>query len=135
LPAARGGGRTRIASSASRSAREALHYVDGENGVKDFDVFTFYAEDPVGLFPPRWLVNADFGPSLFGRYPPDPPRFAGRRVDLIGRSLPVAPDADPVEAVRAYLRRSATATARHLARKAIVGVEPVDLRGLIIWPE
>jgi hypothetical protein len=28
----------------------ALHYVDGKTGVKDFDVFTFYAAHPEGPF-------------------------------------------------------------------------------------
>jgi hypothetical protein len=112
----------------------ALHYVDGRNGIKDFDVYTFYAEHPTGRFPSRWLTNADFGSSRFGRYPGDPGRFQGRRVDLLGRSLDVPPDADPVEAVRHYLGARRTETARHLARKAVVILEPDELRGQIIWP-
>lgn len=112
----------------------ALHYLDGRNGVKDFDVYTFYAEHPTGPFPYRWLTNLDFGPSRFGRYPGDPDRFRGRRVDLIGRSLAVSPDADPVEAVRQYLAAGRTETARHLASKAVVLLEPEGLRGEIIWP-
>src|SRR5207249_3601542 len=106
---------------------------DGQNGVKDFDVYTFYALDDVGPFPPRWRTKADFGPSVFGRWPPDPREFTGRRVDLIGRSLPVSPAADPVEAVRDYLRGKRTATASHLAAKAVVAVEPQELRGVVIW--
>jgi hypothetical protein len=43
-------------------------------------------------------MNADFGASVFGRYPPDPPEFTDRRVDLVGRMLPVASDVDAVEA-------------------------------------
>lgn len=113
----------------------ALHFLDGRNGVKDFDVYTFYAEDPVGPFPARWRLTADFGESVFGRYGPDPPAFAGRRVDLIGRSLPVSPVVDPVKAIRVYLRAPRTSTARHLASKAVVGLDPPALRGLVIWPE
>ena len=113
----------------------ALHFLDKRNGVKDFDVYTFYAEDMAGPFPARWRLTAGFGESIFGRYGPDPPEFIGRRVDLIGRSLPVSPDAEPVEAVRAYLRGGRTSTARHLRSKAIVGLDPPTLRGLVIWPE
>lgn len=113
----------------------ARHYVDGVNGIKDFDVFTFYPEHPVGPFPPRWRITADFGPSVFGRYPPDPDEFTGRRVDLIGRSLPVAAAADPVEAVREYLRNPSTATAHHLSKMAVVALDPPQLRGIVIWPE
>jgi hypothetical protein len=32
----------------------ALHYLDGTNGVKDFDVWSFYAERGDGSFPYRW---------------------------------------------------------------------------------
>lgn len=113
----------------------ALHFLDKRNGVKDFDVYTFYAEDAVGPFPARWRLTADFGDSVFGRHEPDPPEFIGRRVDLIGRSLPVEPDVDPVEAVRDYFRGRRTSTARHLASKAVIGVDPPTLRGRIIWPE
>ena len=111
-----------------------MHYIDGRNGVKDIDVYTFYAEHPTGPFPYRWRTEVDFGPSRFGRYPGDPVSFRGRRVDLIGRSLDVAPDADPVEAVRHYLATGRTETARQLAKKAVVLLESEPLRGQVIWP-
>jgi hypothetical protein len=47
----------------------ALHYVHGSNGVKDFDVWSFYAEDGDWPFPACWRGTRDFGPSKFGRYP------------------------------------------------------------------
>jgi hypothetical protein len=112
----------------------ALHFIDGRNGVKDFDVYTFYAEHSTGPFPYRWMTKVDFGVSRFGRYPSDPASFRGRRIDLIGRSLDVAPDADPVEAVRDYLAASRTESARQLAKKAVVLLEPESRRGQVIWP-
>jgi|SRR5450756_549028 len=78
----------------------ALHYLDGRTGVKDFDVWSFYAACGDGPFPYRWRGTADFGPSKFGRYPGDPPSCTGRRVDMLGRSLNVPPDADPVTVLR-----------------------------------
>jgi len=72
----------------------ALHYVDMHNGVKDFDVWSFYAQHNDWPFPPRWRGTRDFGPSKFGRYPGDPARYSGRRVDLLRRSLPAAPGTD-----------------------------------------
>lgn len=81
----------------------ALHYVNGKNGVKDFDVWSFYAQHDDWPFPARWRGTRDFGPSKFGRYPADPPRYTGRRVDLLGRSLPVASGTDPARAIRDYL--------------------------------
>ena len=62
----------------------ALHYVNESNGVKDFDVWSFYAQYNDWPFPARWRGTRDFGPSNFGRYPGDPARYSGRRVDLLG---------------------------------------------------
>ena len=45
----------------------ALHYVNGRNGVKDFDVWSFYAQHDDWPFPARWRGTRDFGPSKFGR--------------------------------------------------------------------
>ncbi|MEU5876222.1 hypothetical protein [Spirillospora sp. NPDC047279] len=113
----------------------ALHFVDGTSGVKDFDVWSFYTVREDGLpFPYRWRGTEDYGPSKFGRYPEDPESFIGRRVDLLGRSLPVGPSADPVAAVREYLTAAGSVTARFLASKAVVLVEPVERRGQVIWP-
>jgi hypothetical protein len=90
----------------------ALHYLDGKNGVKDFDVWSFYADLGDGPFPYRWRGTADFGPSRFGRYPGDPPSYAGRRVELLGRSLPAPPGADPAAVLRDYLSAARTASAK-----------------------
>jgi ribonuclease HI len=112
----------------------ASHFVDGRNGVKDFDVYTFYAEDPeIGQFPPRWRLTADFGESKFGQHPEDV-GYRGRRIDLIGRSLPAAPSAEPIAAVRGYLARAKTETAKQLAKKALVAIDPPHLRGVVVWP-
>ena len=111
----------------------AQHYVDGENGVKDFDVWSFFAADPAGPFPYRRRVERDFGRSKFARHPADPPRFVGRRVDLGGRSLSVLPAADPVESVRSYLAGGRTETARRLSEKPVVLLWPAGLRGRVIW--
>jgi hypothetical protein len=84
----------------------ALHFVDGRHEVKDFDVWSFYAARGDGPFPYRWRGTADFGPSKFGRWHGDPPSYAGRRVDFLGRSLPYCP-------ARTRLRYYAT-TCHHL---------------------
>jgi hypothetical protein len=112
----------------------ALHYVDGSNGIKDLDVWTFYAEHDVGPFPARWRTTADFGPSRFGRWSGDPEAFVGRRVDLIGRSLSEPVCADPARAMVKYLRAGRTASARALAAKAVVLLDPEPFRGAVVWP-
>jgi len=112
----------------------ALHYLDGHNGVKDLDVWTFYVRHSEGEFPPRWRVMADFGPSPLGRHPDDDGGYEGRHVDLIGRSIDAAPGGDPVRAVRTYLRAGHTESARLLAGKAVVALDPPELRGTTVWP-
>jgi hypothetical protein len=103
----------------------ALHYVDGRNGVKDLDVYTFYAVHEVGPFPYRWPR-----PWLqFDRAP-----FRGHFVDLMGRSLHKEVGADPFEVVRRYLTRPRTKTARRLSQKAVVLLDPERLRGRVAWP-
>lgn len=112
----------------------ALHYVDGRSGVKDFDVWTFFSQSGGRPFPFRRRAQRDFGPSRFGRTSTAPDRFAGRRVDLMGRTLPETRDADPVDALRRYLTAGGTRSAELLARKAVVLLWPERLRGTVAWP-
>jgi hypothetical protein len=104
--------------------------------VKDFDVWTFFARSYERPFPDAALfrrnARADFGPSRFGRTQGAAGRIVGRRVDLLSRSLDVAPGADPVESVRDWLRRGREQSARRLAEKAVVLLEPRP--GSVVWP-
>jgi hypothetical protein len=111
----------------------AKHYVDGMTGVKDLDVWTFYAKHPTLPFPSRRIKRKDFGPSHFGRHPADV-EFTGRAVDFLGRSIRYTEGTDPIDAVRDYLASGNTDSARKLAEKAVVVLEPAELRGRIIWP-
>jgi hypothetical protein len=112
----------------------ARHYLDGKNGVKDFDVWSFYAALGDGPFPYRWRGTADYGPSKFGRYPGDPSSFTGRRVDLLGRSLDAPPGAEPSAVLRGWLSAGRTESARQLAAKAVVLITPGHRAGEVIWP-
>jgi hypothetical protein len=111
----------------------ALHYVDCRNGVKDFDVWTFFEKHPEAPFPHRRHGCRDFEPSKFGRHP-EAPAPRGRTVDLFGRSIPANPSGDVIAAVQAYLKRRSTESARRLAGKAVVLLEPARFRGVVIWP-
>jgi hypothetical protein len=112
----------------------ALHFVDEKNGIKDFDVWTFFAHHPSHAFPPRRpVMNADFGPSKFGRHPGDD-GLTGRRVDFLVRGIDCRPGADPVEVLRRYLSERRSKSARCLSEKAVVMIEPRRHRGLIVWP-
>ncbi len=112
----------------------AKHFVDGENGVKDFDVWTFYAAHPDATYPVRRRVARDFGDPKFGQTPGQE-AFVGRRVDLLGRSLNARPESDPAEVLRAYLTEKRTKSAKHLASKAVVLIEPPECAGHVVWPD
>lgn len=141
----------------------AAHFLDGRTGVKDLDVWRFYAAVPGLPFREgRRETHADFGPSDLGRQqyrladartPREQARwrrwqdeYAGRRVDHLIRTLSVAPGVDTgvvVDALRAWLDRGARerptpggrhSSAGHLARKAMVLIDPADGRGLRVWP-
>ena len=120
------------------------HYVDvardslNPNGVKDFDVWSFFAAIPGERFPAdKRNRHVDFGPSKFRRWSNELERFrhfTGRRVDLLMRALPVPPDADPVGGLREYLAEGRTRSAQELAAKGVVLIEPESLLGTIVWP-
>ena len=111
----------------------ALHFLNGRNGVKDFDVWTFFSNNPSRQFPARRNVHRDFGDPRFG-VSTDQPDFRGRRVDLIGRSIPWRSGQNAVEAVQNYLRTSKAESPRLLAQKAVIVLEPENEMGTIIWP-
>jgi hypothetical protein len=111
----------------------ALHRLNGTNGVKDFDVWSFYEAHSEGPYPPRRNGTADFGHPKFGRTP-EYEHFVGRRVDFLGRSFPFDRSGDVARAIRSYLRRSGTESARFLAAKAVILIEPEDRLGEVVWP-
>lgn len=99
----------------------ARHRLYEDCGVKDFDVWLFYALPPerqASHFPwNRNVVHVDFGPSAHGRqeYTSDEwanpgynvaqwDTFTGRRVDLLARAIPPHVEG-PRAAVRDWLRR------------------------------
>lgn len=81
------------------------------------------------MFPPRRRAKIDFGDPKFG-VSPDTPKFIGRRVDRNGRSIP---DADPVKSLQQYLKGRKTDSARLLAMKAIILIEPPELLRTVVW--
>ncbi len=110
----------------------ALHYVDGRNGIKDFDVWFFYPRFSKQL-PYRRRGTVDFGTSKFGS-DPTYTKFTGRRIDVLMRSDSAFNCKKPVTSIIEYLSSGKSATSKHLARKAVVGLHPRSVFGKVLWP-
>lgn len=108
----------------------ALHLVDGETGINDFNVYTFYAVHPSKRWYAKRIKSYDFGDPRFGQSI-DRPGFIGRRVDCLGRAIDVVDGEDAASALRRYVRQRGTEIARCLAKNAVVLLEPEC--GLVAW--
>lgn len=104
----------------------ALHYVNGHSGVKDLDLWTLYAAHEGVAYPHR-RVGRVTGCEMLGLT-----RWT-KRVDLLGRSLPITVGIDPAQAWHSYLGRPLTTTARMLMLKPVVLVEPPNRCGEVVW--
>jgi hypothetical protein len=109
----------------------AKHFIDGKTGIHDFDVYTFYRQNPKKLWYAKRIKNHDFGDAKFGKTE-DRPEFIGRRVDCLGRGISVNEGESGTDALRRWLTERPTNTAQFLAQKAVVLLDP-DC-GCVIWP-
>lgn len=108
----------------------AQHYLDGVAGVKDLDVWAFFHDGIEKPFPWRARWSADFGPSRLGRHPADE-GYLGRRVDVMGRSIP-AIDNSAESAVLAWLH-GRSKSARLLVKRPVIALFPQALFGRLLW--
>ena len=54
---------------------------------------------------------------------------------MFGRSISACLASEPVEALRAYLTEKRSKSAKRLAGKAVVLIEPAEQAGLVVWPD
>ena len=111
----------------------ALHYIDGKNGVKDFDVWFFYPQKGKVILSYRRTGSADFGKSKFGKYP-NKPLFNGRGIDVLMRSTKFFNRGSPKACIVDYLTNCKSKSAKLLAQKAVVGLYPKSVFGKVFWP-
>jgi hypothetical protein len=112
----------------------AQHFVHGNHGVHDWDVVFFFPTNPHWKFPPRWRGNRDFGPSRFGANPDDGSKYSGRRIDVLGRDIPILAETSAEQAIFAFLRDGRTDSAREWAKRPVIALTPHDMLGRVIWP-
>jgi hypothetical protein len=105
----------------------ALQYLRRGYGVNDFDVHFFYSQNPQKpkLTRARKRMHAHVG------------RFENMPVDFLRTVVParvrVARTAGRLAYLEAFLEQRPTPNARHLAEKAVVGLMPKGIFGVIIW--
>lgn len=110
----------------------ARHFVHQNCGVKDFDVWAFFRENPFRPFPYRRRGKQDFGVSRFGRHPDDE-GYQGRRVDVMGRSIFCGGGQRSRDCVREWLCHGKTKSSREIAKSPVVIIHPEADTGRIIW--
>ncbi len=102
----------------------ALHYLDPRVGVKDFDVWHFYAENERVPFPYRAHCRVEDG-------------YLGKPVDFLKRAIPWRivdlNRGNPNEIVRTYLLERNSGTKRRLLQKAVLGLFPERIFGAVLW--
>ena len=108
----------------------AKHFCDFQTGINDFDVYSFFLNNPARRWYAKRLKTYDFGNAKFGQSI-DAPTLVGRRVDCMGRAIDVNKGEGPVAALRRYLHEGRTTTAKLLAQKAVVLLEPTC--GVVVW--
>ena len=110
----------------------AAHFVNGQRGVNDFDVYTFYAAHPARPWYAKRNKPWDFGDPKFGQTV-DRPEYVGRRVDLLGRGIQYRHNEDLAVAIRRWLRTDGGKSARLIAQRPIVLLWPEERLGEVIW--
>lgn len=102
----------------------ALHYIDGKNGIKDFDIWFFYKKDKKTNFSIR-------------RPKTDKKGYKSIKIDFMKRTIPEStctrfPN-QPDQCILNHLLERNTLTKRLLLKKAGIGLCPKPIFARIIW--
>ena len=115
----------------------AQHYVDGKTGVKDFDIWSFFAEIPGTVLPYRRHKQIDSTLMKFGVSEYDIWKgYTSRHVDLFLRAVRsdiAKTNIDsPKDCINEYLKTVRNKSTKELASKAIVGLHPKQILGQVL---
>lgn len=102
----------------------AWHYLDPENGIKDFDIWHFYKERKKAAFPYRAKKVNKIG-------------YKNKWIDYLKRAIsksvykefPSAPD----KIILQYLLQKNTKTKKFLLKKPVIGLYPESIFSKVIW--
>lgn len=119
--------------AAALYGREASHFCNGSSGIEQFNLCLFFGAHAEAPFPHRWASNRDFGQSKFG-HSESHPQYDGRRVQVIGRSVPHRSGNDVLVTLESYVRGGRTPVARQLREQAVVLISPERFLGHVLWP-
>jgi hypothetical protein len=105
----------------------ALQYLGVGYGINDFDVHYFYERNHVH---PQLARRPKRTRATVGS-------FASVPVDFVRTVVPSCrePLASVVQRLRTFLTRRLTANAFHLAQKAVIGLSPRNVYGVVVWPD
>jgi hypothetical protein len=112
----------------------ALHYRNGVTGIREFSVWSFYAEHPEAPFPVQHPVRTDFGKSKFGRASDAPDGYEGRPVELHGRSIHAAPGDDPGGSAPALSQSGGHPVGARAGAESRRADRTRSLLGVEVWP-
>ncbi|WP_135611116.1 hypothetical protein [Methanococcoides sp. AM1] len=122
----------------------ALHYVNGINGIKDFDVLVLYKENGnkydedgklIRIYPKR-VCSYDCEMAEFGRYPNDDiDKYPNRRVDVLMREIgnDLTDNSDLITAINKYFENGTTQSIKEWRKKAVVGIWPDEIQSKVMW--
>jgi hypothetical protein len=99
----------------------ASHFLNPSVGVKDYDVWHFYAQNRRVPFPYRAHHRSYCG---------------GRRVDFLKRCIPkriINTSTSAGNSVLSYLMMRDTVTKKRLLVKAVIGLHPKSILGKVLW--
>lgn len=102
----------------------ASHYINSSVGIKDFDIWHFYAENKDIGFPYRAHKSIENG-------------YKNRSIDFLKRAINQKLcenySNNPKQSIMEYLFERNTITKRILLKKAIIGLFPKEIFGEVMW--